>query len=44
METTASRYMKNKFVILLHFFTDITLDDKIYSGIIEFSFNLDDYL
>lgn len=34
-----TRYLKNRYIILIHFFT---CED--YSGIIEFSFNLDDYL
>ncbi|MBQ9072425.1 MAG: hypothetical protein IJY25_04640 [Bacilli bacterium] len=44
IEIRTNRYLKNKFVVLIYFYTDITLDDEIYSGIIEFSFNLDDYL
>ena len=34
-----TRYLKNRFIILIHFFTY-----ENYSGIIEFSFNLDDNL
>ncbi len=34
-----TRYLKNRFIILIHFFT---YED--YSGMVEFSFNLDDYL
>lgn len=34
-----TRYLKNRFIILIHFFTD-----EDYSGIIELSFNLDDYI
>lgn len=38
------RYLKNKFTIFLTFYTDPSCDDKDYSGMIEFTFNLDDYL
>ena len=34
-----TRYLNNRFILLIHFFTD-----EDYSGIIEFSFNLDEYL
>ena len=36
------KYLKNKFIILLTFYTCGNYDN--YSGIIEFTFNLDDYL
>lgn len=39
-----TRYLKNKFIIFLTFYTDYSYDEKDYSGIIEFTFNLDDYL
>ncbi len=37
-----NRYLENKFTIFLNFYTDYENDN--YSGIIEFSFDLDDYL
>lgn len=42
MDITINRYLKNKFIISLTFCTD-DYDDN-YSGMIEFTFNLDDYL
>lgn len=40
-----TRYLENKFVIFLTFFTDYVFDDNIdYSGMIEITFDLDDYL
>lgn len=39
-----TRYLKNKFIIFLTFYTDYSYDDEDYSGMIEFTFNLDDYL
>ena len=40
-----TRYLKNKFIIFLTFFTDYAFDEgNDYSGMIEFTFNLDDYL
>lgn len=39
-----TRYLKNRFIIFLTFYTDYSYDENDYSGIIEFSFNLDDYL
>lgn len=40
-----TRYLKNRFVIFLAFYTDYySYDENDYSGIIEFTFNLDDYL
>ena len=38
------RYLNNKFIIFLTFYTDYGFDDNDYSGMIEFTFNLDDYL
>jgi len=38
-----TRYLKNKFSIYIKFYTTLN-DDNDYSGIIDFSFNLDDYL
>lgn len=40
LKITANRWIKNRFVIEIYFFTD---DDE-YAGVIEFEFNLDDYL
>ena len=39
-----TRYLKNKFIIFLTFYTDYSYDENDYSGMIEFTFNLDDYL
>lgn len=40
-----TRYLKNRFIIFLIFYTDYySNDENNYSGMIEFSFNLDDYL
>ena len=40
-----TRYLKNRFVIFLTFFTDYAFDDdNDYNGMIEITFNLDDYL
>ena len=39
-----TRYLKNKFAIYIKFYTAPSDDDNDYSGVIEFSFNLDDYL
>ncbi len=39
-----TRYLNNKFIIFLTFYTDYGYDDNDYSGMIEFTFNLDDYL
>lgn len=39
-----TRYLKNKYIIYLKFYTEYSYDDNTYSGIIEFTFNLDDYL
>lgn len=44
MDIKITRYLKNKFIIFLTFYTDYSYDDNDYSGIIEFTFNLDDYL
>lgn len=45
VEITINRFLKNKFVILIHFYTEVLDNDrKTYSGIIEFDFDLDDYL
>ena len=38
------RYLKIKFIIFLTFYTDYDSDENNYSGIIEITFNLDDYL
>ena len=40
-----TRYLKNKFIIFITFFTDYAFDDENdYSGMIEITFNLEDYL
>ena len=40
-----TRYLKNKFIIFITFFTDYAFaEDNDYSGMIEITFNLDDYL
>ena len=44
MDIKITRYLKNKFIIFLTFYTDYSYDENDYSGIIEFTFNLDDYL
>lgn len=41
MNITINRYMKNKYVIFISFYTE---NDDNYGGIVEFSFDLDDYL
>jgi len=40
MNIEITRYLKNKFIIFLTFYTC----DNDYSGVIEFTFDLDDYL
>lgn len=44
VDITITRYLENKFAIFISFYTECSNDDNDYSGIIEFSFNLDDYL
>lgn len=40
-----TKYLKSKFIIFLTFFTDYNHDeDKDYSGIIEITFDLNNYL
>ena len=39
-----TRYLKNKFAIYIKFYTSLSYDNDDYSGVIEFSFDLDDYL
>lgn len=41
MNITINRYMKNKYVIFISFYTE---NEENYGGIVEFSFDLDDYL
>ena len=41
-DITINRYMNNKYVVLANIFSNI--NDDIYSSIIEFDFNLDDYI
>lgn len=45
-DITINRYMNNKYVILANIFSDINTntDSDIYSSVIEFDFNLDDYI
>lgn len=38
-----TRYIKNKYIMNTFFYTEYSYDDNVYSGIIEFTFNLDDY-
>lgn len=42
MDIKVTRYLRNKFIVFITFFTNYTEDN--YSGVIEFTFNLDDYL
>ena len=45
MDIKITRYLKNKFIIFLTFYTDCySYDENDYSGTIEFKFNLYDYL
>lgn len=44
MDIKITRYLKNKFIIFLTLFTDYSYDENDYSGMAEFTFNLDDYL
>ena len=44
MDIKITRYLKNKFIIYLTFYTEYSYDNNTYSGMIEFDFNLDDYL
>ena len=44
MDIKITRYLKNKFIIFLTFFTDYSYDENDYSGMAEFTFNLDNYL
>lgn len=45
MDIKITRYIKNKYIILLTFYTDYMREDNnIYSGMVEFTFYLDDYL
>ena len=42
---TINRYVGNSFLIFISFYTDYYIgDDNDYSGVIEFTFDLDDYL
>ena len=43
MDIKITRYLKNKYIVFLTFYTDYSYDEN-YSGMIEFTFNLDDYL
>ena len=45
MNIKITRYLKNRFLIFITFYTDYyNNDDNDYSGMIEFTFNLDDFL
>lgn len=44
IDVKITRYLKNKYIIYLTFYTEYSYDDNDYSGMIEFTFNLDDYL
>lgn len=44
MDIKITRYLKNKYIIFLTFSTDYSYDNNDYSGMIEFTFDLDDYL
>ena len=44
IDVKITRYLKNKYLITLFFHTDYSYDDENYCGMIEVSFNLDDYL
>ena len=44
MDIKITRYLKNRFIIFLTFYTDYSYDENDYSGMVEFTFNLDDYL
>lgn len=44
IDVKITRYLKNRFIIFLTFYTEYSYDDEDYSGMIEFTFNLDDYL
>ena len=45
MDIKITKYLKNKFIIFLTFYTDYySYDDNNYSGMIEITFDLNDYL
>lgn len=44
IDVKITRYLKNKFIIFLTFYTEYSYDENDYAGKIEFTFNLDDYL
>lgn len=44
IDVKITRYLKNKFIIFLTFYTEYSYDNNDYSGLIEFTFDLDDYL
>lgn len=44
MDIKITRYLRNKFIVYLTFFTEYDYCDNDYSGIIEFEFNLDNYI
>ena len=44
MDIKITRYLKNRFIIFLTFYTDYSYDENANSGMIESTFNLDDYL
>lgn len=39
-----TRYLDNRFIIFLTFYTEYSYDENNYGGIVEFTFNLDDYM
>ena len=39
-----TRYLDNRFIIFLTFYTEYSYDEKNYGGMIEFTFDLDDYM
>ena len=44
MDIKITRYLKNRFIMFLTFYTDYSYDENDQSEMIEFIFNLDDYL
>jgi len=44
IDAKITRYLNNRFAIFLTFYTDYSYDDNNYMGMLEISFNLDDYL
>lgn len=44
MDISIIRYLNNKFLITIYFYTEYSYDGDTYSGMIEIDFNLDNYL